>query len=105
MANDWMAGLAERLLFTKHSASCNRFIEINNMDLILKDLPTSLGSQIAIIGDSERCMWGLQITGKLSLIPGIGFGISILCYLCVCGGVGMLSTVCCLFLSQTSEKL
>lgn len=42
---------------------------------------------------------------KIESHPWYRFGISILCYLCVCGGGGMLSTVCCLFLSQTSEKL
>lgn len=56
MASDWMPGLVKCLLFTKHGTSCNRIIEINHTDLIPKDLQTNLGSQIDIIGDSERCV-------------------------------------------------
>lgn len=53
MAKDWMPDLVECLLLTKHSTSFDKIIEINNTGLTLKELPSNLGSETAIIEDSE----------------------------------------------------
>lgn len=76
-----MSDLVECRLFIKHSASFDKIIEINNTGLTLKDLQTYLGSETAIIEDSESCCECARVTlvraGVLNP-PGIGFGISVL---------------------------
>lgn len=53
VAKDWMPDLVECLLLTKHSTSSDKIIEINDTGLTLKELPTNLGSETAVIEDSE----------------------------------------------------